>query len=142
MSYRDGGDIYVHGSPRDPTMEYVFPYDVMVCPNVKLEEIFAAFDRMCFVGHTHVPGVITQAYEFFDIQAIDHMYERGAEKILVNVGSVGQPRDGDNRASYATLEGDVVRFHRVEYDYAATIRKIREIADLDELCGLRLERGE
>jgi predicted phosphodiesterase len=142
QSYRDGDDLFVHGSPRDPTMEYVFPYDIMVRPNVKIEEIFAMFGRTCFSGHTHVPGILTEGYEFLDIITLEGEYHRTDEKTLINVGSVGQPRDGDNRACYVTIDGDDIAFHRVEYDYARTIRKIQETRDIDELCGLRLERGE
>ena len=46
---------------------------------------------------------------------------------VVNPGSVGQPRDGDPRASYAVIENGKVSFHRVEYDIAATIAQMRSV---------------
>jgi len=60
---------------------------------------------------------------------------------MVNVGSVGQPRDGDPRACYVLLEGDTIVFRRVEYDIATTVRKIRDLPDLDDFLGDRLPEG-
>jgi diadenosine tetraphosphatase ApaH/serine/threonine PP2A family protein phosphatase len=56
-------------------------------------------------GHTHLPLVW-----------------RGGGRLYLNPGSVGQPRDGDPRASFATVDGDVVVLHRVEYDFRAVQR--------------------
>ena len=60
---------------------------------------------------------------------------------MINVGSVGQPRDGDPRACYVVLEDDVVRFRRVEYPFEKTIAKIYDIPDLDNFLGDRLRDG-
>ena len=66
---------------------------------------------------------------------------------MVNVGSVGQPRDGDPRASYAIVESGasaddvVVRFRRVPYHAETTCRKIHAIPDLDNYLGDRLLQG-
>jgi diadenosine tetraphosphatase ApaH/serine/threonine PP2A family protein phosphatase len=49
------------------------------------------------------------------------------ETLFVNFGSVGQPRDGDARACYGVFDGLTVRFRRVEYDIATTIRKLNQI---------------
>ena len=64
------------------------------------------------------------------------------EKFFVNVGSVGQPRDGDNRACYAILEPDAVTWHRVPYDYRETMNKILAAGDLSELLARRLQVGK
>jgi diadenosine tetraphosphatase ApaH/serine/threonine PP2A family protein phosphatase len=64
------------------------------------------------------------------------------EKCFVNIGSVGQPRDGDNRASYVIVDGDVVMFRRVAYDYDATMAKIRRIPTLDDFLARRLKVGK
>lgn len=91
--------LMVHGTPRDPMDEYI----------AKVKDLWAArlehvdVDFVC-VGHTHVPMEL----------------EIGNTRII-NPGSVGQPRDGDARASYATIEDGVVEFHRVEYDIDSTI---------------------
>jgi len=60
---------------------------------------------------------------------------------MVNVGSVGQPRDGDNRACYVVLEGNTIRYRRVSYDIEATAQKIFAIAELDNFLGDRLYEG-
>jgi diadenosine tetraphosphatase ApaH/serine/threonine PP2A family protein phosphatase len=62
-------------------------------------------------------------------------------KILVNVGSVGQPRDGDNRSCYVILDDEKVRYRRVAYDFEKTIAKIYAIDDLDNFLGDRLRDG-
>jgi hypothetical protein len=60
---------------------------------------------------------------------------------MVNVGSVGQPRDGDRRACYLILEDDSVRYRRIEYPFEVTCRKIHAIGDLDNFLGDRLTQG-
>ncbi|MDA0818329.1 MAG: metallophosphoesterase, partial [Planctomycetota bacterium] len=66
-------------------------------------------------------------------------------KAMVNVGSVGQPRDGDVRACYVILEGEgndlTVRFRRIPYPAAETCKKIHAISDLDNFLGDRLLQG-
>lgn len=58
-----------------------------------------------------------------------------------NVGSVGQPRDGDWRACYVLFDGDTIRFRRVEYDVETTVRKIHAEPELDRVLGDRLREG-
>ena len=60
---------------------------------------------------------------------------------MVNVGSVGQPRDNDPRACYVVQEDDLITFRRVEYDVEVTSGKIYAIADLDNMLGDRLKSG-
>jgi diadenosine tetraphosphatase ApaH/serine/threonine PP2A family protein phosphatase len=103
--------------------------------------VFSLVERYCLMGHTHVPGVFTEDLQFLSPEEVDPCYRLDGRKTLMNVGSVGQPRDGDWRACYALLDGDTVRFRRVEYDIEATIRKIRDIDDLDDLLGDRLREG-
>ena len=131
--------LFVHGSPRNHLNEYVFPEDIY--NQRKMERIFALVDRYCFQGHTHVPGIFTESLQFLSPEEFDYVYRLDGRKTLVNVGSVGQPRDGDWRASYALLDGDTIRYRRVEYDVDTTVRKIRDIDDLDDFLGERLRKG-
>jgi diadenosine tetraphosphatase ApaH/serine/threonine PP2A family protein phosphatase len=62
-------------------------------------------------------------------------------KALINVGSVGQPCDGDWRASYALLDGDSVIFRRLEYDIDTTVKKIYSTDGLHRFFGDRLRDG-
>jgi predicted phosphodiesterase len=85
------------------------------------------FTPVCFIGHTHLPRVYIQAatvtVEDFDTIRLEH-----GCKYLINVGSVGQPRDGDWRAAYAVYDYDQreVSLRRVPYDIEAARQKCRE----------------
>jgi diadenosine tetraphosphatase ApaH/serine/threonine PP2A family protein phosphatase len=59
----------------------------------------------------------------------------------MNVGSVGQPRDGDPRACYVLFDGTTVQYRRVPYDFEKTIAKIYPIPELDNFLGDRLREG-
>jgi len=134
-----GKFLYVHGSARNPLNEYVFPDDIY--NQVKMEKIFALIDLYCFQGHTHIPGVFTESLEFRAPEEIDFEYTLGETKVMINVGSVGQPRNNDPRSSYVIVDEDKVQFQRVEYDLNATIDKIYAIPELDNFLGDRLREG-
>jgi diadenosine tetraphosphatase ApaH/serine/threonine PP2A family protein phosphatase len=134
----EGDFLFVHGSPYDPAHEYVFPDDVR--NGIKMWTLFNWVPRWCFQGHTHIPGVFTDAPQFFSVEEVGGEY-RLAGKAMINVGSVGQPRDGDPRACYVLLDGETVRFRRVAYDVEATMRKIHAVAELDNDLGNRLLLG-
>lgn len=131
--------MYVHGSARNPLNEYVFPEDIH--NSTKMEKIFALVHQTCFQGHTHIPGVFTEQLKFFSPDDLKQTYQLDQEKVLINVGSVGQPRDGQSAASYVVLEDDQLEFRRVEYDLEATVKKIYEIPDLEDFLGDRLREG-
>jgi len=132
---------FVHGSPRRPINEYVFPDDVYNNPN-KIHGLFDRFTHLCFVGHTHVPGVFLDTPDFYSPEELDWVYKVDSNrKALINVGSVGQPRDRDERASYVLIEPGAVRFVRVPYDVAAACQKVYDIPELDDYLGTRLREG-
>lgn len=131
--------LYVHGSARNPLNEYVFPDDIY--NQVKMEKIFALIEQYCFQGHTHIPGVFTESLEFQAPEEIDFQYALGPQKVMINVGSVGQPRNNDPRSSYVILDGKSVQFQRVAYDLDTTIEKIYQIPELDNFLGDRLREG-
>jgi predicted phosphodiesterase len=135
----EGDIVYVHGSPRDPTNEYIFPEDVY--NQRKMETLFGKVQRYCFQGHTHIPGVFRENMEFVSPEDCDHEFRLTDEKIMVNVGSVGQPRDGDPRSCYVIQTGELLQFRRVDYDREATIRKVYESPPLDKMLGDRLREG-
>jgi predicted phosphodiesterase len=142
--HKENGFLYVHGSARNPLNEYVFPEDIY--NQRKMDRIFALVDHYCFQGHTHVPGVFVEnlqdeLYQFHAPDEIDNAFKLDQRKILVNVGSVGQPRDGDWRACYVLLDDNLLRYRRVEYDIDTTVQKIHDIPDLDNFLGDRLRDG-
>lgn len=115
----DGYEI-CHGSPRDPLWEYVFD------ARTAAQAMAATAALRCCVGHTHLPAV----------------FGAGAGKLMINPGSVGQPRDGDPRSSYALLDiaTATVEFRRVEYDVPETQRRMRQ-RKLPEVLADRLSFG-
>jgi predicted phosphodiesterase len=141
--HREEGTLFVHGSPSNPLTEYVFPEDIYN-PR-KMERIFGLIERCCFAGHTHLPGVFTResegTYSFFAPEELDYAHRLDHRKTLVNVGSVGQPRDNDGRACYILFDGESIRFRRIDYDIDTTIRKIYDIPDLENFLGDRLREG-
>jgi predicted phosphodiesterase len=123
---------FVHGSPCDPD-EYIFKISVALrsIEKIKNENI-----RLCFFGHTHIPGIIDEDgnlyYEENVTMALDFR-----RYYLINPGSVGQPRDRDPRASFCVFDDakNTVKFYRREYNISKTVEKIEEY-------GLPLELGE
>ncbi len=168
-TYRIGPYLFVHGSPRNPLSEYIFPEDIY--NHRKMERLFQLVGQYCFQGHTHVPGIFTENFQFFSPEEIDQEYTLGEGKLMINVGSVGQPRDGDNRACYVLFEdgleegaggggpeqkdgaggGDPeqikpvtspkITYRRLAYDFETTIRKIYSISELEPFLGDRLRQG-
>lgn len=130
---------FVHGSPRDPTREYLFPTDVL--NPEKIFGIFEHVEKIAFNGHTHAPGVMTESGLFKLPQDGDNEFTLDDEKVIVNVGSVGQPRDGNNKSSYALFDGQTIRFRRVGYDIDTTIELMGKIDRLPEYLALRLKEG-
>ncbi|TWT48428.1 metallophosphoesterase family protein [Botrimarina hoheduenensis] len=137
--HRDGSWLYVHGSARNPVNEYVFPEDIY--NQKKMEKLFSLVTHACFQGHTHVPGVFTESRNFITPEETDYVYPVTDQKFMVNVGSVGQPRDGDPRACYIVQEDHQITFHRVEYDINATADQIYATPELDNFLGDRLKQG-
>lgn len=132
--------MFVHGSPRCPLSEYIFPEDVNNLNRVS--RLFSFVQQYCFQGHTHIPGIFTEDGRFLAPSDLpDGVRLPADEKLMVNVGSVGQPRDNDPRACYVTIQDDWLRFHRVSYDPTETIEKIYGIHALDNFLGDRLKEG-
>ena len=115
----------VHGSPRDPTWEYVYSTPVA-------RACFDAFDTAhCLVGHMHVPLVFREDDGRIETLAPSDgsRLARDGRRTILNPGSVGQPRDGDWRACGMVLDTDAgtVEWRRVEYDVRATQDRMREV---------------
>lgn len=118
-----GGITLVHGSPRDPLREYIVSMGVALANLRILETPYGLH------GHTHVPiAFIDDGDDLAILEPDDATSLRlDARRALLNPGSVGQPRDGDPRASYLVLETDEpsVTWHRVAYDFAPVQAAIR-----------------
>lgn len=130
-THRVGPYLFLHGSPRNPLGEYVFPEDIY--NGRKMERLFSLVGQYCFKGHTHVPGLFTNDLRFLPPGEVGEDHPLGPGKRMIDVGSVGQPRDGDDRACYVILDdpgprgAPRVTFQRVPYDIDTTLRKIRDL---------------
>lgn len=140
VRYQNGRFLGVHASPRRPINEYIFPDDIYTNP-AKFVTLFERVEKLCFVGHTHVPGVFLEGPDFYSPDEIDNKFELNEEKAIINVGSVGQPRDRDPRSSFVVLGERMVEFVRVPYDVETTVRKVEAIDELDDFLGARLRDG-
>ncbi|MBN2058147.1 MAG: metallophosphoesterase family protein [Candidatus Saganbacteria bacterium] len=130
----------VHGSLRSPLHEYL----------TNIAEAMPTFELMktnlCFVGHSHVPMFIALDqdgnYNSRQLRDGDEMLIDDHAKLIINVGAVGQPRDGDPRAAYALYnsQSGLFSFHRVEYDIARTQLKM-SAAKLPQQLIDRLKAG-
>ena len=141
--YTDGVAMFAHGSPRDPVREYMLPSDVN-----DPEKMRANFECMeapiCFVGHSHVPAIYYEDNRFFQPKGTQGPFDLGdldEARAIVNVGSVGQPRDGDPRLCYALFDGQYLTFVRLEYDIASAQADIRAVSDLPDELADRLAVG-
>ncbi|HZL35665.1 MAG TPA: metallophosphoesterase [Tepidisphaeraceae bacterium] len=130
----------VHASPRRPINEYIFPDDIYTNPG-KFVSIFERFEKLCFVGHTHVPGVFLEGPDFYSPDELDYKFELSDEKAIINVGSVGQPRDRDPRSSFVVVSETNIEFVRLAYDVDTTVRKVMDNPELDNFLGTRLLDG-
>jgi len=127
----------VHGSPRDPVHEYLLDRYTATLN-------FSYFTTpLCFVGHTHVPTIfhLNQGYADIYFPEIDVLLNL-EPRLIINPGSVGQPRDRDPRAAYAIYDttDETWHFQRVAYDIEAVQERMRA-HDLPEKHILRLADG-
>lgn len=139
LTARWQGALLVHASALFPDR-----WAYVLSPEDAAEEMSAYDERLAFIGHSHYPG----AFERDERGAI--RYTREAEiplvpgrRYLVNVPSVGQPRDGDARAGYLLVDeaAGALRQVRIGYDVEGAMRRIRE-AGLPRFLAERLLAGE
>ena len=128
---------FVHGFPPDSPLIYMF----QVSDGRKKQVLEKAAERLCFIGHTHTLDIIG-----FDGQQIENQnFPEGItrldekKKYIINIGSVGQPRDADNNAKYVIWDSsaDTIDVRFVWYDIAAVVSKI-QAAGLPEEHAQRL----
>jgi predicted phosphodiesterase len=96
-----------------------------------------------FVGHSHIAGVFVETtsgvkYLEWSSRDLPKLHNR---RLIINVGSVGQPRDGDHRACYLVVDGKSFSYRRVEYDVELAIKSVCLRSGLPDVCGSRLRYG-
>lgn len=145
-SYEREGILFVHASPQSHREEYISRNDVdeMIGEfSPKLKKAFSMVDWICLIGHTHTPGVIFEdTVHFYSPKELDFevKLEKG-RKAIINIGSVGQPRDGNPDSSYVIIDGDLVRYRRISYEVEKTKDKVLKNKFLDDELGKRLIDG-
>jgi len=139
-SLQQGDFAMAHASPREPIWEYIMDTHTA-------RENFEHFQTpYCLVGHTHVPVLFELDEDRGRCEALlpplPEPVNLGSRRAIINPGSVGQPRDGDPRASYALLDTDEMTwsFHRVAYPIEVTQERM-EAAGLPRRLIDRLEMG-
>ena len=142
-SAQDGVAMFAHGSPRDPVREYMLPRDIT--DDAKMRANWECMRApVCFVGHSHVPAVYFEDRRLFRPKGSEGPYDLDTSsrlRAIVNVGSVGQPRDGDNRLSYVLFDGRAITFVRLEYDIQRAVEAIELVSALPDYLAERLKVG-
>ncbi len=142
LSYYDSNWCAVHSTPHEPARwRYIFS-------SADAIEQFGYFDnKICFIGHSHIPGVFTDKGDYIQISVPFNERETlvkilADRRYIINIGSVGQPRDSDARGSIAVYDTDaeVVKFIRFFYPVPDTQKKIIA-AGLPTFLAERLEQG-
>lgn len=135
-----GNYTLAHGSPREPVWEYI------------LDPLIAALNfphfetAYCLVGHTHTPVIFQLTDNRGDTEAIQPVYGEAkhlnGSRLIINPGSVGQPRDSNNEAAYGILhvQEAIFEHHRTAYPIKVTQEKMRKL-DMPERLITRLEHG-
>ena len=136
---REGAEYYCHGSPLNlEEFEYIFaPEQAARCL-----PIWDELGDATFIGHSHLcKAFALSESEVFEVVAPKFQLRDG-HRYIISVGSVGQPRDYDNRASYTVYdtEDKTFEFKRVAYDIESAANRIYD-ADLERNFGNRLFLG-
>ena len=124
MDYTLDDNYFVHASPYEPEA-----WHYILSSREAAAAFEAAEDNICFFGHTHVPLIFSLYPDGRLRQTVGHDFLPDDEnRYLVNIGSVGQPRDNDPRAGYVIFDTEEkeVLYHRIEYDLTLTQRKMAE----------------
>jgi predicted phosphodiesterase len=137
LTYEGEKMTLVHGSLNMPE-EFYYIFD----PDDANATISKMQNSLCFVGHSHVPGIFASNHnkiENIEAAKIRIEYER---KYVINAGSIGQPRDGDPRASYVIYDSEdaILEIKRIEYDVKKAQEKILR-AGLPPRLAARLSEG-
>lgn len=117
---------YVHGFPPDSPLIYMFQ-----ASERRKKQIFEEIpQRLCFIGHTHTLEIIGydgNSMEYSDLpEGLTNL--AGDKKYMINIGSVGQPRDTNNDAKYVIWDSsaDTIDVRFISYDIAAVVQKIKD----------------
>ena len=141
---KDDDVLYIHGSPRDPWFEYVLPEHFKIPENKNAIEIFSKIARLCFFANTGIPGIVIEHSDWmYPTHDPEHTFELQGVKTLVNVGSVGRPRDKNPKSCYVIYDDQqfTITFRRTAYDLDKFCDSLSRVPGLSERYVERLRRG-
>jgi len=138
LTFKNEDLIMVHGTLNKPA---AFQY--LIDTNQSLDTFFMMDRQVCFVGHSHIPQIFVKNSDRIDFVQSMEVYCEKENKYIVNVGSVGQPRDGNPQATYCIFDPDLnrIQIKRVPYDIESAMKRI-VMAGLPEMLGKRLTVGQ
>ena len=120
-THEEDGITFVHATPRNPELwGYI----------MNIDDAMDAFNyfkgQICFIGHTHYPIIVSDNGEILADKKVEF---KKKSRYVVNTGSVGQPRDGDNRACYVLYDSGArtVEYIRLRYDIEATQKQMTQV---------------
>jgi len=134
---KEKGVFIVHASPSKPEA-----WRYIISVGIAMQEFSCFNESICFVGHSHVPITFIKKGEKYDVIENTHFKLNQGVTYIINVGSIGQPRDNDPRASFGIYDSDEgqVEIIRLAYDIGTAQQKIRK-AGLPEFLATRLALG-
>lgn len=139
LSATFNGNLFVHATPYRPDeWNYIFSIDDAIKNFMAFEE------QICFIGHSHSPVIFVESNNHhYRVSLETQMTILDNERYIINIGSVGQPRDLNPRSAYAIYDTDTqtYRLNRVEYDIYKTQKKMKE-AGLPDFLIARLQVGQ
>ena len=116
---------FVHGFPPDSPLTYLF----QVSEGKARKAIEALPERLCFIGHTHTLDFVSYDGQRIEFDYLNEglNYLEANRKYIISAGSVGQPRDGNNKSKYVIWDPstDTVEVRFVEYDISTVVQKIQ-----------------
>lgn len=112
---------FVHSSPSEPAY-----YSYILTPRMADINFSYFRERICFIGHSHLPVIFEQ--NTLDVREVEPGFLDPRKRYIINVGSVGQPRDWDPKLSFGLLDtkSNVYENVRVEYDVDSAAQKIKK----------------
>lgn len=131
----DDSILLVHATPREPEQ-----WHYLLSPRDAYINFHFFTERICLIGHSHEPAIIERSPEDKIIVYKDRTDIKEGHRYIINVGSVGQPRDGNPDAAYALLNKNSIEIKRVSYDIVLTQKKMRD-AGLPSALINRLSKG-
>ena len=135
MTHSENDMLFVHSSPVDPSA-----YKYMLDEEAAALNFPSFAEKICFIGHSHRPLVFESSSEGF--RSVEEGRLDSAKRYIINVGSVGQPRDNNPKLSFGLFDTELWEYRniRVEYDTKSASEKIAK-EGLPEFLASRILEG-